>query len=268
MDKAQAVSIVIPVYNEEGHIKDCLDSIAAQTIKPFEVIVVDNNSTDASIDIARKYPFVKIITEQKQGVRHARTRGFDAAQGGLIGRIDADTVLPVNWLERIQKFYSHKSNQNKALTGGCYFYNIRLPYLWGWFQGQIAFRMNRLLLGYYITYGSNMVITKHAWEQIKHATCQRDDIHEDLDIAIHLHEAHYKITYKQNLKVGVKMKRVRSNHHALWGNLMLWPNTLKAHNKKTWVFGWIGALIIYCAWPLGPIMEWIAVHTGKPPLSE
>ena len=51
------LSIVIPVFNEQRYIKACLDSIAAQTVKPDEVIVVDNNSTDKTVQIAKKYKF-------------------------------------------------------------------------------------------------------------------------------------------------------------------------------------------------------------------
>lgn len=268
MDKAQAVSIVIPVYNEDDHLKACLKSIAAQTVKPFEVLVINNNSTDKSVQIARRFPFVRLLSEVKQGVLFARTTGFDAAKGTVIARIDADTILPPNWVERIAEFYSHEMNHKKAITGGCYFYNIRLPYLWGWFQGQIAFRMNRLLLGYYITYGSNMALPAEVWQKIRKKTCNRQDIHEDLDVSIHMHEAHFSVVYDESLKVGVKMKRVRSQREALWKNLMLWPQTLRVHGRKTWIFGWLGALVIYSAWPLGPFMEWVAVRLGRPPLSE
>ena len=60
--KALTLSIVIPVYNEQDQIKGCLDAIKNQTIAPQEVIVVDNNSNDNSIAIAKKYAFVRIIT--------------------------------------------------------------------------------------------------------------------------------------------------------------------------------------------------------------
>jgi glycosyltransferase involved in cell wall biosynthesis len=87
------ISIVIPVYNEAERIAACLESIAAQTVTPLEVIVVDNNSTDATVSIARSFPFVRVITAKCQGVIHARNRGFNAARGEIIGRIDADTRL-------------------------------------------------------------------------------------------------------------------------------------------------------------------------------
>jgi hypothetical protein len=64
------------------------------------------------------------------------------------------------------------------------------------------------------------------------------------------------------------MRRVRSNRHELMTNLMLWPQTLRVHGKKTWVFGWLGALIIYSAWPIAIIQEWIALRLGRDALPE
>jgi glycosyltransferase involved in cell wall biosynthesis len=101
--KALSLSIVIPVYNEQSHLKACLDSIAKQEDYPDEVIVVDNNSTDKTCDIAKSYPFVKLAREKKQGVLSARTKGFNLAKSDFIGRIDADTVLPPTWIKDVKK---------------------------------------------------------------------------------------------------------------------------------------------------------------------
>ena len=126
--KALSLSIVIPVYNEEHHIRACLDAIAAQTVRPDEVIVVDNNSTDRSMEIVQEYPFVRIVREPRQGIVYTRNAGFDAAKCAIIGRIDGDTVLPVNWVARVKWFYANSSNANACLTGGGYFYNIRMQF--------------------------------------------------------------------------------------------------------------------------------------------
>src|SRR5688572_27451257 len=96
MVKHPSVSIVIPAYNEEGQLALCLEAIARQTVKPVEVIVVDNNSTDGTVEVAGRYPFVTVLHEWRQGVVHARDCGFDAAKGDIIGRIDAETVMPHN----------------------------------------------------------------------------------------------------------------------------------------------------------------------------
>jgi glycosyltransferase involved in cell wall biosynthesis len=263
--KPLTLSIIIPAYNEARHLRACLDAIAKQTEMPDEVIVVDNNSSDETEALAKSYPFVRVLTEKKQGVVHARNTGFNAATTDLIGRIDADTILPEGWVHYVKRFYSDPEHYEHTLTGGAYFYNIRFPHLAGWFQGQIAFRVNRLLLGHYITFGSNMALPHTVWAKVKEVTCKTTDIHEDLDLAIHLHRLGYVITYREHLRVGVKMRRVLSDRHELWDNLMWWPRTLRRHGKKTWVLGWIGALLMYIASPLGPLLEKLArIFGGQP----
>jgi glycosyltransferase involved in cell wall biosynthesis len=241
--KALTLSIVIPVYNEEDHLRACLDSIAAQTVRPFEVIVVDNNSTDGSVAVARTYGFVRLLHESKQGIVHARTAGFNAVRGTLIGRLDADTVLDVDWVARVLAAYS--KSQDFALTGSGYFYNVPIPAFNGWLLSQLAYRVNRLIVGHYITWGSNMVVPVALWRRVKPMLCTREDIHEDLDIAIHLHKAGYRITYDTELQVGVEMKRVYTDQQSLKKNLNLWPDTLRAHGFKRYWFGSVGAWLLY-----------------------
>src|SRR5688572_3020117 len=93
------VSIVIPAYNEENHLRLCLEAVARQTVKPLEVIVVDNNSTDATAAIARSFPFVTLLSEKRQGPQPARDRGYNAAHGEIIGRLDADSIVALDWVE-------------------------------------------------------------------------------------------------------------------------------------------------------------------------
>src|SRR5438132_12112385 len=108
MKKALSLSLVIPVYNDERYLKACLDAIAMQTVSPDEVIVVDNNCDDGSMQLASEYPFVKIVKEKIQGKVYARNAGFNAAKGDIIGRIDTDTVLPQYWVKYVKDFYTHE----------------------------------------------------------------------------------------------------------------------------------------------------------------
>src|SRR5581483_7315847 len=103
LNKTLTLTIVIPVFNEEDHIAACLSAIAAQTAAPDEVIVVDNNSSDKTPQIAASYPFVRLIKARKQGVLFARNKGFDAAKSDIIGRIDADSLLPSRWVEIVKQ---------------------------------------------------------------------------------------------------------------------------------------------------------------------
>lgn len=266
--KFLSLSLVIPAYNEENHLRACLDAVASQTVAPDEVIVVDNGSSDKTAAIAKSYGFVKTVQESKKGVVFARNTGFDSVNGDIIGRIDADTILSPEWVEHVKIFYSISKNSKHALSGGCYYYNIRLPKLQGWLQGQVAFRFNRFLMGHYILFGSNMAIPKALWEAVKHNVCHDLDVHEDLDLAIHLHRLGYKITYQDGLKVGVKMRRVRSQRGELWGNLLWWPKTLYRHGNNMWVFGMVGAVVIFCLAPLENVNEYIARLFGRKPIKD
>jgi len=260
----KSLSIVIPAFNEERHIGACLDAIAAQTVKPNEVIVVDNNSTDHTVEIVRRYAFVTLLNEKKQGIVYARNHGFNAAKGDVIGRIDADTILPAGWVSYINHFYEDPANERTAWTGGGYFYNLPRPLaqIIGWGQGQLAYRMNRMLMGYYILWGSNMALPSSAWRAVKAKVCLRNDTHEDVDLAIHVHQAGYRISYHEGIKAGVEARRVHklSDYKRLWENLQLWPRTLRVHDNRGWVFGYFGAVGLFALWPI----LWLLLKIREP----
>ena len=81
------VSIVVPIYNVEKYLRQCLDSIIHQTLKDIEIICVDDGSTDASPEIIREYmakdPRVKVITKPNSGYGNSMNRGFDMAEGNI-----------------------------------------------------------------------------------------------------------------------------------------------------------------------------------------
>lgn len=92
------VSVIIPVYNVEKYLKECLESVLNQTLTDIEIICIDNNSTDNSIQILREYANKDkriIILEQKiQGAGAARNTGMKIAKGEFIIFMDADDKYP------------------------------------------------------------------------------------------------------------------------------------------------------------------------------
>lgn len=198
--KPLTLSIIIPVFNEQNYLADCLDAIASQSVKPDEVIVVDNNSSDDSLQIARSYPFVKLVSERRQGIVYARNRGFAAARSDLICRIDADSLLPKNWVESV--FNAYEQNPGAVITGRSYYRN-------GLFFGKkpifidaFYYGFSRLLLGHHTLFGSNMVIPKSAWLDVKSSVCESSQFHEDTDLSVHL-AANYKIIKCSSVICGV-----------------------------------------------------------------
>lgn len=116
MNQLPFISVAIPAHNEEKYIEGCLKSLKAQNYphECFEIIVVVSTaSTDKTAEICKKYG-VKIVFE-KPGIGLARYRGFEVAKGEILAATDADTIVPLNWLEVIAKDFEDKGLV--ALTG-------------------------------------------------------------------------------------------------------------------------------------------------------
>jgi glycosyltransferase involved in cell wall biosynthesis len=88
------VSVVIPVFNAEPHLTQALDSVATQTHRSIEVLVVDDGSTDGSAEIARRYPDsrVRLVSQPQGGPAAARNHGVVIARGGFLAFLDADDL--------------------------------------------------------------------------------------------------------------------------------------------------------------------------------
>lgn len=105
MVKKPLISIVIPVYNVESYLSQCLDSLVLQNINDFEVILVNDGSTDNSLSICEKYssmlPNCKIIEQNNEGVSAARNKGIQHASGSYLYFMDSDDWLDVNFIETL-----------------------------------------------------------------------------------------------------------------------------------------------------------------------
>ncbi len=113
-------SIVIPAFNEEFYLGDCLASLTGQDFPgPFEIIVVDNNSSDLTATVARAGG-ATVIFEPERGVCQARQRGAQEALGEIIVSADADTLYDPTWLSSIERRFV--ANPELVAVGGpCYF---------------------------------------------------------------------------------------------------------------------------------------------------
>lgn len=106
------ISIIIPVYNTEKYIERCLQSVLAQTYQQFEIIIVDDGSTDGSIEICKKYAFktsqIKIIQIKNSGLSVARNVGIRNASGDYICFVDSDDWIDCFLLEKaVSCFHSY-----------------------------------------------------------------------------------------------------------------------------------------------------------------
>ncbi len=178
------LSLIIPVYNEERHIEACLNAISTQTVRPFEVIVIDNNCTDATLELAKKYDFVKILKQPIQGLIPSRDLGFDTAKGEILGRIDADSVMDENWVELVSDAFTN-NDQLMGVTGLARtsispFKNpkhtiVSKSYFW-----LVDAQMKTKVM-----WGANMAIRHGAWPLVKDETSTDDhEVHEDQDLSL------------------------------------------------------------------------------------
>lgn len=105
------VSVIIPVYNSSKHIRECLDSVIKQTYKNLEIILVDDNSTDDSVEIIKSYndKRIKLIeSKENAGAAESRNKGVKEATGNYICFIDSDDFWKLNKIEKQVRFIKNK----------------------------------------------------------------------------------------------------------------------------------------------------------------
>ncbi len=96
-------SVIVPCYNSERYLGRCLEALFTQTFPRdrYEVILVDNNSTDRSVEIARGFPELTILVEEIQSSYAARNHGIRQARGRILAFTDSDCEVCSTWLEEL-----------------------------------------------------------------------------------------------------------------------------------------------------------------------
>ena len=101
------ISVIIPVYNSETYLSQCLDSVCMQTLQEIEIICVDDGSTDTSpkilLEYAKKDPRVRILTQQNKGAGAARNYGLRESTGEFLSFLDSDDFFELDMLEEAYK---------------------------------------------------------------------------------------------------------------------------------------------------------------------
>jgi glycosyltransferase involved in cell wall biosynthesis len=236
-----SVSIVIPAYNEEASIERCLLAAVNQTVPAVEILVIDNRSTDATADIARRvarqHPAarIRVIAQfDAQGLVPTRNVGFAEASGDVLGRIDADTLIEADWVEHVADAMIDPTVA--AITGPVTYYDLPFRGPNGVSDDVVRRALRRLGTKYPFLYGSNMAIRATAWRAIEHDACaDHDDVlHEDIDLSVHLHDAGMRVAYARAMRADVSARRLSSSPASFRAYNQRFENTYACHSIHHW----------------------------------
>lgn len=228
-----SVSVVIPAKDDAEMLRRCLSALAHQSLAPREIIVVDNGSTDRTRAVAREAG-VRLLAQSEPGILAASAAGYDAAEGEIIARLDADCVPAADWLARVIEVFARDETVD-AVAGparsvdGPRRLRVFLPriYLAAYFGTLFP------ALGHVPLFGSNMAMRRTAWSTISAEVHRHDPlVHDDLEVAFHLGERH-RIRYVQHLPMGMSSRpfdglsswglRIHRGFHTV---IIHWPRQL------------------------------------------
>lgn len=210
------LTVVIPAYNEEKMVATCIEHVLNQTEKADEILVIDNNSTDSTALIIKKYP-VTYVLEKEQGIIPARNRGFNEAKGDIIARTDADTRVPTDWIAKIKKDF--RENDILAVTGPVTFYDLPLhsPLMSNIFTYEL-----KLLFNQYLLFGPNFAIKKSLWDEVKEEVCMNaKKVHEDFDLALHVPDPQKNVFFDPHLVVPISARRIKTHPESFFGEYLM-----------------------------------------------
>lgn len=159
------ISVIVPVYNRKITLEHCLKGLIGQDYPAhkYEVIAVDNNSTDGSAALVGRYPRVTLLHETKQGSYAARNRGLRLAKGEIIAFTDSDCVASPDWLSKIDQAMQDRRLQvvlGSARPGG-QTHAIRLLGAYEMHKDRYVFSMRRSET--YYGHTSNMAVRRDAF---------------------------------------------------------------------------------------------------------
>lgn len=206
---AHDVTVVIPARDDAVLLARCLRALARQTRPPAEVIVVDNASTDTTADVARAHG-ATVVEEEAVGIWAAAAAGYDAARTPIIARLDADSVPPADWVEKVAAGLERRPS-SVAITGWGVFEDLPRP---------VGVPVAVLYLGAYyalghaaaagpVLWGSNMALRRTAWHQVRDRVHRWErDVHDDMDLALALGPRH-AVSFDPRLVVGVSARSLK-----------------------------------------------------------
>lgn len=197
------ISVIIPTFNEEENIAQCLVSLSHQTIprSEYEIIVVDGGSKDKTCEIAKKYADL-VFTQTSKKVGGARNDGIMASKGEICATTDADCILPPNWIELLRDDF--KDPGVAQVYGPVYPIENTMGNKFSLLLANTFSRVGYYSRTFYYTLGCNTAFRKDAI--IKAGLYRCIDAGDDLEIAMRMKDQG-KIRFDGRLRVGFSMRR-------------------------------------------------------------
>lgn len=259
---APSVGIVIPAYNEEATIRACVLAALGQTVPATEIIVVDNRSTDQTPEILREIiadhpdaPIRVLRQESEQGITPTRNMGFDAVTSDIIGRIDSDTLLEPDWVEKVGEVFLDESVH--AATGPVIYYDMPLRRYMARADDTVRKAIFRLATSYSFLFGTNMALRREAWWAVRDEICldADRDMFEDIDLSVHLYDQGYRAIYSSKMVAGMSARRIDDTPKDFYDYVQRFDRTYRHHGIRhrrlrapAWVY-----LAVY---PIAKSMRW------------
>lgn len=213
------VSVIIPAFNEEKYILKTLRAIISQSYKNYEIIIVDNNSTDSTESLInyfiQKTPTsitINYLKEKRQGTNFARECGRRFASGDIIALLDADCLPDYYW---IAKGVATLKKENVVAVSGAYFYydsNLAVK-LFSLLSQLTVFKLVNYLIQVKnkgaILLGGNIFVSAYLLEGIGGFNTNLTFYGDDIDLAIKLSK-HGKIKFTSSLTIKTSSRRFKS----------------------------------------------------------
>jgi glycosyltransferase involved in cell wall biosynthesis len=179
------ISFIIPVLNGERYIKQCLDHIVEEMDSEDEIIVVDNGSTDRTLDIVREYEGVRILIYPEISIAALRNRGAEQAAGDLLAFIDSDCILCKGWRNAVEEAFS----QEEVHAAGSSYMVRENP---AWIEAAWCQQVKRKVSKFYFVPSGNFAIRRNVFHDIGgfNENLQTD---EDTEICRRLNDQDYSI---------------------------------------------------------------------------
>jgi glycosyltransferase involved in cell wall biosynthesis len=163
------ISVIVPMRNAEAHLAACLDALVSQQYpaSEYEILLVDNRSTDRSVEIARRYERVTVLTEPGPGAYDARNRGIRAARGDVLTFTDGDCAPDPSWLSAIAAAMAADADLEllcgRRLPGRA---SALLTALLAYENAKDAYVLNGTDPELYYGYTSNMAVRRSVFERL------------------------------------------------------------------------------------------------------